>query len=1167
MIYQIFKEAALRYPSSTALIDSDGKQWTYRELDLTIQKGARFLYALGIRAQDNIAVRLDNEDLHVIIFLSLSYLNAAYIPFEKEIPQQSFQQDLQRLQVKRCLVDDDFSIDALSKYEQHPAVSNELDTQGSSISYWVSSSGTTGKKKWIPILGNGLTYWAKQLRSLLALNENEKVLATRSPAYDARIFEYLTAFSNGATLCLISRNERKDFQAILNQCERQQITSLLFIASQFQPMDTNELMGRFKQAGLKHLLVTGDACTPYLKQVCEHHHVLLWNCYGPTEATFGYSMLCVNGLNVWSDDRQSIVPIGKAWGDDVRHHIIDDKLYIESPYLTPGFLNPEEDHHYFRLITTDTGIIRLFDTQDRFMEDNGYLYFQGRWNFESHCKVNGVKVTPHFIESIINDYHRHNPLISIQAAVVIKSYLGQEKPFAYVVISDNFNASAFHHYLKTYLKSEEWPVMIPLDELPRMHPSEKIDRQALIRRHDDVDAWWSVNDGITSVAPMLEQVRDIWKTVLQRRTVPDDVEFIVLGGTSITAVQLACQIQNTLDSTFGYQDLLQLDQITVQKIANRLVNKKNAVHELFDRALIQPLLNSTHLKNKTPLFFLPALLGEGYFSYRELAASMFAYLPQPMYGLTDPGTIDDEALPRDIHHAVLRYIAAIKTVQPVGPYELLGFSFGSTLAYEVTKVLLAQGNTVNKLYLVDSFPPMIYQALNESDSAALLQALMHFLLPILNNGFYGENLNPAHAESGFLRLRKQLKNHKSHQLLTIAERHLAWMGTLPIPTVPLPVCPMIYFTKRHQTYLNIINQVGLSSLSADYCFFGWNRYFTEVRKSGIELSCEHLGVLKAENHPQQYWRRAHDDLFNLNFDYYGPTSCYEWQEHQNESTLTLFFLTQSEAVVFENRLQSNKLLPALYLHEKRIEKYEQKDKLFYSLFTLTCQVPHALQETILTLLRGYDRIYSQPLRLRQDTNSARQLNTQPIDLHLIYGSMIYMTLTFYIDVAPSIVIQALHQQLNYPKVPEMLQQRLTYFLILRCVETFKAIKDARQEIISFISVLKPAFASSTKYYQSYPQKSVFFQSSVLDTLCKKYKLPDQSQSSLEKGLRNAVANNQLSDIKVFLKADIDINGADKKQSKTALYWAVSKGYEDCADFLRAHGARDEPLSSILNACV
>ena len=90
MMYQIFKEAVQQSPHAIALINSEGKHWTYHELDQTIQQWALYLYDLDIRAEDRVAVRLKNEDLHVIIFLALSRLNACYIPFDEDMPQEQF---------------------------------------------------------------------------------------------------------------------------------------------------------------------------------------------------------------------------------------------------------------------------------------------------------------------------------------------------------------------------------------------------------------------------------------------------------------------------------------------------------------------------------------------------------------------------------------------------------------------------------------------------------------------------------------------------------------------------------------------------------------------------------------------------------------------------------------------------------------------------------------------------------------------------------------------------------------------------------------------------------------------------------------------------------------------------------------------------------------------
>lgn len=79
---------------------------------------------------------------------------------------------------------------------------------------------------------------------------------------------------------------------------------------------------------------------------------------------------------------------------------------------------------------------------------------------------------------------------------------------------------------------------------------------------------------------------------------------------------------------------------------------------------------------------------------------------------------------------------------------------------------------------------------------------------------------------------------------------------------------------------------------------------------------------------------------------------------------------------------------------------------------------------------------------------------------------------------------------------------------------------------------------------------------ALKQLIKKYSLPDTTQASIEKGLRNAATNNQLEDLKLFTKAVQNINATDSnaKVKRTALHWAAIKGHTECYQWLLEQGA-------------
>ena len=78
-------------------------------------------------------------------------------------------------------------------------------------------------------------------------------------------------------------------------------------------------------------------------------------------------------------------------------------------------------------------------------------------------------------------------------------------------------------------------------------------------------------------------------------------------------------------------------------------------------------------------------------------------------------------------------------------------------------------------------------------------------------------------------------------------------------------------------------------------------------------------------------------------------------------------------------------------------------------------------------------------------------------------------------------------------------------------------------------------------------------------LVRKYKLPDQTQASFEKGLRNAAVNNFIEDVKSFLTIVKNIDAVDDNldSRRTALIHAARKGHLECYQLLIERGANPE----------
>ncbi|MBZ9641714.1 thioesterase domain-containing protein, partial [Streptomyces sp. PSKA30] len=119
------------------------------------------------------------------------------------------------------------------------------------------------------------------------------------------------------------------------------------------------------------------------------------------------------------------------------------------------------------------------------------------------------------------------------------------------------------------------------------------------------------------------------------------------------------------------------------------------------RADLDALLPLQSGGSRPPLFCLHHSTGLAW-----CYAALLRHLPEdlPVYGLQTPGFTDRRAMPGSVDEMVADYVDRIRTVQPEGPYQLLGWSFGAVLAQAIAVALEGQGQQVTLLALLDGFP-------------------------------------------------------------------------------------------------------------------------------------------------------------------------------------------------------------------------------------------------------------------------------------------------------------------------------------------------------------------------------------------------------------------------------------------------------------------------------
>jgi thioesterase domain-containing protein len=76
----------------------------------------------------------------------------------------------------------------------------------------------------------------------------------------------------------------------------------------------------------------------------------------------------------------------------------------------------------------------------------------------------------------------------------------------------------------------------------------------------------------------------------------------------------------------------------------------------------------------------------------------------PIYGLQARNLRQQAALPGSIDEIAADYLNLIRQVQPAGPYNLLGWSFGGLVAHAIATRLQSLGEEVSILALLDAYP-------------------------------------------------------------------------------------------------------------------------------------------------------------------------------------------------------------------------------------------------------------------------------------------------------------------------------------------------------------------------------------------------------------------------------------------------------------------------------
>ncbi|MGA9767562.1 MAG: thioesterase domain-containing protein [Blastocatellia bacterium] len=309
-----------------------------------------------------------------------------------------------------------------------------------------------------------------------------------------------------------------------------------------------------------------------------------------------------------------------------------------------------------------------------------------------------------------------------QAAVIAEGEGVEGRLVAYVIGKEGEGAPTkekLQEHMKKMLPGHMVPgVYVEIEEMPLLG-NGKIDRKALSRNESSRQKTRAREKDFLDSTEL--QLIRVWEEVLCVQCIDITDNFFELGGNSLSAVSLCARLRKIYGAQISVR--MVFDAPTIESMAV-LVRQNTSPSPPSSVIPINP-----H-GEQLPFFCMPAAGGIPH-SYIPLAHGLGP--DQPFYALQSYGLdLGQEPLSR-VEDMAAVYIEDIQKVQPAGPYQIGGWSFGVPVSFEIAQQLTAMGEEVRLLVLMDS-PRNCNPADRPLSEAELREAEQSFLAEYLQEG-------------------------------------------------------------------------------------------------------------------------------------------------------------------------------------------------------------------------------------------------------------------------------------------------------------------------------------------------------------------------------------------------------------------------------------------------
>lgn len=549
---------------------------TYAQLGAAACRLARELRARGAGPETIIGIAVSRSTSLVVTAVAVGLTGAAYLPLDLGYPADRLAYMIDDARPMLLVVDDAAAAQSLpadtravdllildaeetrTALSRHPGTPLTVEEVGSpaaphGAAYVIYTSGSTGRPKGVVVTHDALTNLLLDMVGRCGLGPADRLLAVTTFAFDIAVLELLGPLLVGAGLVVAEPDDVRDVDRLAALRASSGATIMQATPSLWQLLAAEHPTSL---AGLT-VLTGGEALPETLAGDLVRHASRVINVYGPTETT------------VWSTAEEithSDGPpqIGRPIAGTCTY-VLDDALRL-APSGVAGDLYIAGDglargYHGRMSLTAERFVAdpygppgaRMYRTGDVCaLGEDGRLHYFGR--NDNQVKIRGHRIELGEIDTVLLSHPgvlrgvAHVITAPDSAPTIVAYVVGAQQPGPDLVSL----RARLRDALPEYMQPSD---VVVLDQMP-MTENGKIDRPALPRPGGDLTR--ATRGASATADPLCDLIRQEFAAVLGIEAVPEDLDFFLAGGHSLTAARLISRLRKVLGKEIALQTVFEL---------------------------------------------------------------------------------------------------------------------------------------------------------------------------------------------------------------------------------------------------------------------------------------------------------------------------------------------------------------------------------------------------------------------------------------------------------------------------------------------------------------------------------------------------------------------------------------------------------------------------------